>query len=75
MLTNCANPECNERFKYLGEGKLYLANPGDALDFTQQQLFERCSWLCKGCAERFEIQFLNGIPRVVPHRMKKAANV
>jgi len=59
---------------YLGEGRLYLDNPGDALDLTQQELFERCSWLCKRCAERFEIRFQNGGPQLIPRNLRKAAN-
>ncbi len=74
MLTTCANPECHERFKYLGEGRLYLDNPGEALELTQQQLFERCSWLCKACSEYFDIRFHLGQPRLVRKEFRKAAN-
>ncbi len=74
MLTTCANPECDERFKYLGEGRLYLDNPGDALDLTQQQLFERCSWLCKRCSELYEVRFQSGRPKLVRRELRKAAN-
>lgn len=74
MLTSCVNPECNERFRYFGEGRIYLDNPDDALNLTQEQLYDRCSWLCKHCAERFEIRFSNGRPKVVPLPLRKAAN-
>ncbi len=73
MLSNCANPECNERFRYLGEGRIYLDNPGDALTFTREELYERCSWLCKKCSERYEVRFTGGQPKVVPLTFRKAA--
>ena len=41
MVSQCANPSCSERFKYLGEGKLFLDNPIEGLRMSQQQLFEK----------------------------------
>jgi hypothetical protein len=66
MVTHCANPGCVEQFRFLGEGKLFLEDPQAALDFNQQQLFERCFWLCRNCARQFEIRFINHKPLVVP---------
>lgn len=75
MLTNCSNPDCNERFKYLGEGRLFLPNPADALNLNQQQLFERCSWLCPRCAKIFELQYQAGKPKLIRREMRRAANL
>jgi hypothetical protein len=75
MLTNCANPKCKEPFKFLGEGRLFLDNPTDALDLTQQQLFERCSWLCARCAKQYELRFQEGRPLLVPRSLRRAASL
>ena len=75
MLTNCTNPNCKEQFKYFGEGKLYLDNPNDALNLTQQQLFERCFWLCARCEELYEIRFQAGRPILVSRQLRKAAKL
>ncbi len=74
MLTCCANPQCDRRFQYLGEGRIFLDRPEDALTLTQEELYERCSWLCQNCSERFEVRFQSGQPRLVPLLLKKAAN-
>lgn len=75
MLTNCSNPDCHEKFKYLGEGRLFLANPAEALNLNEQQLFERCSWLCTRCAKIFEIHYQAGKPKLVRREMRRAANL
>ncbi len=75
MVSECANPSCNEQFKYLGEGKLFLANPLQGLQMTQQQLFEQCHWLCKDCSKRYRIEFDQGFPQLVPIGFKKAASL
>ena len=75
MVSHCANPNCAETFKYLGEGKLFLDNPIEGLQMTQQQLFEQCHWLCKNCAREYRIAFDRGIPRLVPLELKQVANL
>jgi hypothetical protein len=74
MVSQCANPNCNEKFKYLGEGKLFLDNPGAGLEMNQQQLFEQCYWLCKKCALAYRIEFERGLPKLVPVQLTRAAN-
>lgn len=66
MVSHCANSNCTEQFRFLGEGKLFLEDPQAALDLNQQQLFERCYWLCRKCTREFEIQFRDHRPFVVP---------
>ena len=75
MVSHCANPDCRERFKYLGEGRLFLDNPMAGLQMNQQQLFEQCYWLCKECSKQYRIEFDTGFPRLVPFAFKKAANL
>lgn len=75
MVSQCANPGCTEKFRYLGEGKLFLANPASGLQMTQQQLFEQCYWLCKECSKHFRVGFEQGLPKLVPLSLKKAANL
>jgi hypothetical protein len=75
MVSECANPGCNEKFKYLGEGKLFLSNPMQGLQMSQQQLFEQCSWLCKNCSKHYRVEFGQGSPQLVSLSFKKAANL
>lgn len=74
MVSHCANPDCTEKFRYLGEGKLFLDNPTAGLQMSQQQLFEQCYWLCKECSKQYRIDFERGSPQIVPLVLKKAAN-
>jgi hypothetical protein len=52
-LASCANPACENQFKRLGEGKLYVrpAEPND-MGVTQKAL-----WLCPECAEQFDLRY------------------
>lgn len=75
MVSDCANRCCNEKFKYLGEGKLFLANPLQGLQMSQQQLFEQCYWLCKECSKYYRIEFHQGVPQLVSLGFRKAANL
>jgi hypothetical protein len=52
-VSRCANPQCEQEFKKLGEGKLYVrrAERGDK-DLTQKAL-----WLCPVCAELFDLRY------------------
>lgn len=72
MVTHCANGDCREEFRFLGEGRLFLEDPQAALNFNQQQLFERCYWLCSTCARLFEIQFRDHRPVIVPRTRPSA---
>lgn len=74
MVGRCANPSCGNSFKYLGEGRLFIEDPRAALQLTQQQLFERCYWLCAQCASNYRINFARGNVELVPLVSRKAAN-
>jgi len=52
-VSRCANPQCKEEFKKLGEGKLYVrrAEKGD------KDLKQKALWLCQGCAGQFDLRY------------------
>ncbi len=66
MVTYCANQSCGEQFRYLGVGRLFLEDPQAAMNLNQQQLFERCYWLCESCSNQFEVLFRDHKPVLVP---------
>ncbi len=59
MLSKCANPDCEARFRYLKEGTVYIAewpNEGDSCELTESagplhHRWERREmfWLCSDC--------------------------
>jgi hypothetical protein len=49
-LSKCANPECGERFRRLGDGKLFVRPV--ASDGKQKAL-----WLCQKCSLHFDLRF------------------
>ena len=52
-VSKCANPQCENKFKKMGEGKLFVrrAEKGDK-DSTQKAL-----WLCSTCVTQFDLRF------------------
>jgi hypothetical protein len=46
MVSKCANPHCEHRFRFVSEGKLYV--------FGRNSL-EQTLWLCPQCAAEFDI--------------------
>lgn len=55
MVTKCANPSCENLFRYLREGRLFLveipaAPPGNAPEANQRASKRECFWLCDSCA-------------------------
>ena len=52
-VSKCANPECQNEFKKLGEGKLFVRRP-EAGARDAQQL---ARWLCTSCAEHFDLRY------------------
>ena len=68
MLAKCANPRCENRFRYLREGKLFSfrALPLNN-QVTRSYETEEHWWLCSQCAEILTIRFEPGTGvRVVP---------
>jgi hypothetical protein len=51
-LSKCANPECGERFKRLGDGKLFV-RPA-ASNGKQKQ---KALWLCQECSRQFDLRY------------------
>jgi len=45
MVAKCANPQCDARFHYLGEGQLYCFEPRRGQDGVAEYF-----WMCDECA-------------------------
>ncbi len=63
-LASCANPECRNEFRRLGEGKLFV-RPAGKSDVKQKAL-----WLCPECAQQFDLRYDRHLHeyRLVRHR-------
>jgi hypothetical protein len=72
MLDKCANQNCEEKFKYFGEGKLFLRNVNAVFTMSRDELVNECYWLCPACATEFKVEFVNEGIRVVA-LMRRAA--
>ena len=56
MLSKCANPECQARFRYLHEGKVFMADwMGGSAAESDNACWRRTEmyWLCDTCSRRF----------------------
>lgn len=52
-LSKCANPECAEQFRRLGEGKLYVRPQAK----SAQGLTQKAVWLCPSCSAHFDMRY------------------
>jgi hypothetical protein len=52
-VSTCANPQCGQVFKRLGEGKLFV-RPAEKNDTG---LTQKALWLCRSCAEHFDLRY------------------
>jgi hypothetical protein len=51
-VSKCANPQCEQEFKRLDEGKLYVRpNP------KNNGLAQKALWLCPACLRQFELHY------------------
>lgn len=76
MVTKCANPDCNNVFRYLKGGKLFLVDmppivPTSALSGLEAELGEKGSrdeyfWLCEKCALSMTLTFEKNGHKQVP---------
>ena|SRR5437016_5330724 len=48
MLAKCSNPSCSARFRYLGNGRLFLLESDPALTTGKSNRVEYF-WLCRDC--------------------------
>jgi len=64
MLSNCANPECSSKFRYLHEGKLFFLPVGDAGRDAEQTM--EAFWVCNECCKVYTVSVLDGRVRVNP---------
>lgn len=59
MLSKCANPACSSSFRYLREGKVYVAdwmadaavNQSDKTCWRRTEMF----WLCENCSQQLTL--------------------
>ena len=76
MLSKCANPECFEKFLYLGQGKLFHLIPTpDVLSCNEDaasQVQERF-WLCDRCAKEMTVIWAGSGPKIVRKRAAEMA--
>jgi hypothetical protein len=68
MLNKCANAECEEEFKYFGEGRLFLRDESAVFGMDRGELMNECHWLCPECAKRYKVEFTTEGPMVKPLR-------
>lgn len=52
-VASCANPQCGNQFKRLGEGKLFVRPAGKNDSGTTQKAL----WLCPDCAQHFDMHY------------------
>lgn len=52
-ISQCANPECGQAFKRLGEGKLFVW----PLQQDDGGVMQKTLWLCPECAKRFDLRY------------------
>lgn len=59
MLAKCANPNCSEMFRYLGEGRLYQVETPHS-DATTGKTVRKIEhyWLCGRCSSAMRIGVL-----------------
>jgi hypothetical protein len=76
MVAKCANPQCNAEFRYLKQGKLFLAehapstrNNGTTANHLKRTL--QHYWLCDACSQHHTIQRDDDEVRIVPKHARK----
>jgi hypothetical protein len=79
MLSKCANPDCQEQFRYLHQGKLFQLSPVPELQqFTEESygsLYERF-WLCDKCCRNLTVIWDGFRAQVAPlPREKKTSDL
>ena len=66
MVAKCANPHCNQEFRELSKGRLFLLPP--SYDFAEMRgvprLIDHCYWLCPDCACAYTIELEGTSPTV-----------
>jgi hypothetical protein len=78
MVSKCANPECSEMFRYLGQGKIFRLTPSPdvqaAAPALESLLTERF-WLCDRCSQEMTIIWDGARAKIVPlpKRVEKLA--
>jgi hypothetical protein len=52
-VSRCANPQCEQEFKRLGEGKLFVRPSGQ----NDGGVTQKTLWLCPACARQFDLRY------------------
>lgn len=60
MVSECANRSCAEKFKYLGAGKLFLANPTQGLQMSQQHYSNSAAGCARNAASITALSSITG---------------
>jgi hypothetical protein len=58
MVAQCANPACNQEFRELSKGRLFVLPPthyDSPATWGDRKLSDYCYWLCPECAETHTI--------------------
>ncbi len=55
-VSKCANPDCDAKFRRLGEGRLYL-RPSHTPDSRAENRVLKALWVCSDCSARFNVRF------------------
>ena len=73
MVATCANPACNQEFRELSKGKLFLLPPSRPFSemLCVQRLIDHCYWLCPECTRSYTVELQDNIPIV--RRLPKAS--
>ncbi len=68
MVTKCANPRCDHRFMYSGEGKLFFLDRR-----ARRPAIENLFWLCGQCVTAYTIVLDDqATPNIVPRAAIRA---
>jgi hypothetical protein len=52
-VSKCANPQCGQEFKRLGEGKVFVRPAGK----NNKGMTQKALWLCSACMEEFDLRY------------------
>src|SRR5579884_1813682 len=69
MLSKCANPGCDETFRYLHQGKIFRLYPNPILRASApgiESVIAERFWLCSQCCETMTVVWAGSRIKVVP---------
>jgi hypothetical protein len=73
-ISDCANPECNSKFKRLGEGDLVVFPVDDPLTWgVPEHTKQKAVWLCHTCASQMYVRLDSRHHIVQPMRSERCS--